>query len=54
MAVFEDSRGVLRKTGTDEGKSLQTGGNYAVTGAEQVAEWVLDLTLLTETEGEYF
>lgn len=50
MAVFEDSRGVLRKTGTDEGKSLQTGGNYAVTGAEQVAEWVLNLALLTETE----
>jgi hypothetical protein len=50
MAVFEDSRGVIRKTGTDEGKSTQTGGFHAVTGPVQTIEFVLDLSLLTETE----
>jgi hypothetical protein len=50
MGVYEDSRGVLRKVGTDEGKSLQKGGAIAGVGANQILEWTLDLTLLDETE----
>lgn len=51
MGTFTDSRGVFQKVGTDEGKSLQKGGLFASTATPvQTAEWVLDLTLLTQAE----